>query len=46
MGVLTEDNATTYEVGFLLGTWVFSFFDTLVGLFITIFLLISHEDLQ
>lgn len=46
MPILTDNGASTFEVSMTLGGWVVNFISTLVGLFISLFLLISHDDLQ
>jgi hypothetical protein len=45
MGVYAADDASTFQVSMQLGLCVINFFNSLAALFITIFLLISHEDL-
>lgn len=46
MPILTDKSASTMEVSLTLGGWVLNFVATLAGLFISLFLLISHDDLQ
>jgi acyl-coenzyme A thioesterase PaaI-like protein len=46
MPILASKGTTTFELGFTMGCWLFSFFDTLAGLFISLFLLISHDDMN
>ena len=44
--MLSGKDATAYELGWVLGGWVINFFVALIGLFISLFLMISHEDLE
>lgn len=46
MAILAANGATLFDVSMTLGAWFFNFIATLAGLFITLFLLISHDDLQ
>lgn len=46
MPILAESADTFTDVSMTLGAWVISFISCLAGLFISLFLLISHDDLQ
>lgn len=46
MAILSSHDAPTMQVSFVMGCWVANFINTLAGLFITLFLVVSHEDLQ
>lgn len=46
MPILLDNGASTFEVSMNLTSWVANFISTLAGLFISLFLLISHDDLQ
>jgi len=46
MAILAANGATIFDVSMTLGAWFFNFIATLAGLFISLFLLISHDDLQ
>ncbi len=46
MAILTDNGASSTELTLTLGAWVFNFVASLAGLFISLFLLISHDDLQ
>ena len=46
MAILVDSGATFTDVSINLSAWVLNFIATLVGLFISLFLLISHDDLQ
>ena len=44
--ILAEPEATQAELGFGLFSWIVNFVDTLGGLFISLYILISHDDLS
>lgn len=46
MPVFASENASTLELSLNLGCWALNFFASLAGLFISLFLLISHDDLE
>ena len=46
MTILAESTDTFSDVSMTLSAWVISFISCLAGLFISLFLLISHDDLQ
>lgn len=46
MTVYATKGASSFELSLNLGCWVINFFTSLGGLFISLFLLISHDDLQ
>lgn len=46
MSVYAGKDATGFELTVNLGVWAVNFFISLGGLFVTLFLLISHDDLE
>ncbi len=46
MPILSDSSSTTGDLSLTLGAWAINFIVTLVGLFISLYLLISHDDLQ
>ena len=46
MSILSEKGASSYELGFVLTVWALNFFISLGGLFISMFIFISHDDMQ
>lgn len=46
MPILAASGDSFIEISVTLGAWVLNFVATLAGLFISLFLLISHDDLQ
>lgn len=46
MPILLEKDASTFQMGALLGCWALNFFDSLAGLFISLYMVISHDDLE
>ncbi len=46
MTVYAAKDATSFDLSLNLGCWVINFFTSLGGLFISLFLLISHDDLS
>ena len=46
MTVYAAKDATTFDVSLNLVCWVLAFFDALAGLFLSLYLLISHDDLE
>lgn len=46
MPILAASGDSFAEISVTLGAWVLNFVATLAGLFISLFLLISHDDLQ
>jgi hypothetical protein len=46
MPILVDGGASTFEVSMNLTSWGISFVGSLAGLFISLYLLISHDDLQ
>jgi hypothetical protein len=46
MPILTDSGASLGETGLTLGAWTLTFVAALAGLFISLYLLISHDDLQ
>ena len=46
MPVYVSKDATGFEVSLNLTLWVIGFFDAVAGLFISLYLLISHDDLE
>jgi len=46
MPILLEKDASTFQIGVLLGCWALNFFDSLAGLFISLYMVISHDDLE
>lgn len=46
MGVLSEKDASTFSVSFILISWAINFLASMAGLFISLYLYISHDDMQ
>ncbi|CDW72376.1 UNKNOWN [Stylonychia lemnae] len=46
MTVYASKNASSFELSLNLACWVINFFDSLGGLFISLYMLISHDDLE
>ena len=46
MVVYAEEGSTTFDLGLNLTCWGLNFFDALAGLFISLFMLVSHDDLE
>ena len=46
MTVYADKDASGFQLSVNLGCWAINFFDSLAGLFISLFLLISHDDLE
>ena len=46
MALYASKDASSFELSFYLTCWVINFFDSLAGLFISLFLMISHDDLE
>jgi len=46
MPILAEAGSSASECGVTMGVWGLCFIATLAGLFISLYLLISHDDLQ
>jgi hypothetical protein len=46
MPILVNKDFSTFDISVLLGCWAINFFDSLAGLFISLFMTISHDDLK
>ena len=46
MAYLSADDTSTLELSLKVGCWVLNFFDSLAALFIALFIMISHDDLE
>jgi len=46
MSLFASKSASSFEINLNITVWALNFFDSLVGLFISLYLLISHDDLK